>query len=130
MIHAPMAAAKIDDHHQRAVISVSPANTRMTRMPGGKFPGRAPQSGASKIDGLETHWMMSPRIARLRPANGQPRLLRFVSTPEVDALMSGPPAMSRIAWSRFGAVVCRIDRKSTRLNSSHVAISYAVFCLK
>src|SRR5437870_10384588 len=24
----------------------------------------------------------------------------------------------------------RIDRKSTRLNSSHVAISYAVFCLK
>src|SRR5690625_5374428 len=24
----------------------------------------------------------------------------------------------------------KIDRKSTRLNSSHVAISYAVFCLK
>src|SRR5690625_7031545 len=26
--------------------------------------------------------------------------------------------------------VARRDRKSTRLNSSHVAISYAVFCLK
>src|SRR5690625_6236792 len=26
--------------------------------------------------------------------------------------------------------VGRLDRKSTRLNSSHVAISYAVFCLK
>src|SRR5438067_3867739 len=25
---------------------------------------------------------------------------------------------------------CRGDRKSTRLNSSHVSISYAVFCLK
>src|SRR6202045_5375805 len=25
---------------------------------------------------------------------------------------------------------CGLDRKSTRLNSSHVAISYAVFCLK
>src|SRR5699024_12106689 len=25
---------------------------------------------------------------------------------------------------------CRQDRKSTRLNSSHVSISYAVFCLK
>src|SRR5437870_8354075 len=25
---------------------------------------------------------------------------------------------------------CLVDRKSTRLNSSHVAISYAVFCLK
>src|SRR5690625_1296844 len=27
-------------------------------------------------------------------------------------------------------VTLRLDRKSTRLNSSHVAISYAVFCLK
>src|SRR5207253_6388054 len=27
-------------------------------------------------------------------------------------------------------LVWEIDRKSTRLNSSHVAISYAVFCLK
>src|SRR5690606_36843771 len=27
-------------------------------------------------------------------------------------------------------VVCGLDRKSTRLNSSHVKISYAVFCLK
>src|SRR5690606_40882242 len=26
--------------------------------------------------------------------------------------------------------ICRLDRKSTRLNSSHVKISYAVFCLK
>src|SRR5690606_41053272 len=27
-------------------------------------------------------------------------------------------------------IALRIDRKSTRLNSSHVKISYAVFCLK
>src|SRR5258708_18111556 len=27
-------------------------------------------------------------------------------------------------------IVARIDRKSTRLNSSHQIISYAVFCLK
>src|SRR5699024_6550347 len=27
-------------------------------------------------------------------------------------------------------VMCSGDRKSTRLNSSHVSISYAVFCLK
>src|SRR5699024_11705372 len=26
--------------------------------------------------------------------------------------------------------LCLLDRKSTRLNSSHVSISYAVFCLK
>jgi len=28
------------------------------------------------------------------------------------------------------AEVLRADRKSTRLNSSHITISYAVFCLK
>src|SRR5690625_5389875 len=31
---------------------------------------------------------------------------------------------------KLHAVGCTADRKSTRLNSSHVAISYAVFCLK
>src|SRR5437870_9672785 len=31
---------------------------------------------------------------------------------------------------KHGLRICTIDRKSTRLNSSHVAISYAVFCLK
>src|SRR5258707_11951181 len=30
----------------------------------------------------------------------------------------------------FAALGCEIDRKSTRLNSSHANISYAVFCLK
>src|SRR5207253_8625310 len=29
----------------------------------------------------------------------------------------------------FTQIAQRLDRKSTRLNSSHVAISYAVFCL-
>src|SRR5699024_12036494 len=31
---------------------------------------------------------------------------------------------------RLGTAVAVADRKSTRLNSSHVSISYAVFCLK
>src|SRR5690606_42116846 len=30
----------------------------------------------------------------------------------------------------FGGALPLLDRKSTRLNSSHVKISYAVFCLK
>src|SRR5256885_10846710 len=35
------------------------------------------------------------------------------------------------ALDRAGRVrVVRVDRKSTRLNSSHLVISYAVFCLK
>src|SRR2546426_6018637 len=32
--------------------------------------------------------------------------------------------------ARLLVVSCQIDRKSTRLNSSHLVISYAVFCLK
>src|SRR3712207_8333997 len=35
-----------------------------------------------------------------------------------------------ITWDRFEAFVATVDRKSTRLNSSHANISYAVFCLK
>src|SRR5690554_7208685 len=36
----------------------------------------------------------------------------------------------RTGLRAVGAPGCRGDRKSTRLNSSHVRISYAVFCLK
>src|SRR5690625_4540274 len=36
--------------------------------------------------------------------------------------------IDRILVLRLGVIF--LDRKSTRLNSSHVAISYAVFCLK
>src|SRR5207249_5044812 len=38
-------------------------------------------------------------------------------------------AFSKLA-KKYRAVVIASDRKSTRLNSSHVSISYAVFCLK
>src|SRR3712207_8102488 len=33
-------------------------------------------------------------------------------------------------WRMYERWVLKIDRKSTRLNSSHANISYAVFCLK
>src|SRR5437660_9677602 len=36
----------------------------------------------------------------------------------------------RVALRHLPVLDVREDRKSTRLNSSHVAISYAVFCLK
>src|SRR2546429_1693972 len=39
-------------------------------------------------------------------------------------------ATMREAVRRMGGNPKRIDRKSTRLNSSHGYISYAVFCLK
>src|SRR5690554_7112401 len=46
-------------------------------------------------------------------------------------LMHGEKALISIALQRLGPMVWNdLDRKSTRLNSSHVRISYAVFCLK
>ena len=36
----------------------------------------------------------------------------------------------RAQYDQFGHAGVGIDRKSTRLNSSHKPISYAVFCLK
>src|SRR5947209_6149034 len=42
--------------------------------------------------------------------------------------LSGSPSASR-RWSGIGSRLAE-DRKSTRLNSSHANISYAVFCLK
>src|SRR5690625_5524766 len=35
-----------------------------------------------------------------------------------------------VAGKKIEELIARLDRKSTRLNSSHVAISYAVICLK
>src|SRR5205807_6869767 len=52
--------------------------------------------------------------------------LRVSSLPEVPR---GPDARARIARG-YWPIETLLDRKSTRLNSSHLVISYAVFCLK
>src|SRR5436190_8967491 len=47
-------------------------------------------------------------------------------------LRNGPPGAQATAMMRrmMAATIFSRDRKSTRLNSSHTVISYAVFCLK
>src|SRR5436309_15624765 len=42
----------------------------------------------------------------------------------------GHVGLAALTSEKSRAVVPLVDRKSTRLNSSHVKISYAVFCLK
>src|SRR5207253_7009749 len=66
---------------------------------------------------------------------GDGQLANFIDSADFDARV--PPTGSHFAGA-FGKFLDGLgdargnpeDRKSTRLNSSHVAISYAVFCLK
>src|SRR3712207_8869219 len=46
------------------------------------------------------------------------------------AQVRGEPAFGEGAETAAEVADVRVDRKSTRLNSSHANISYAVFCLK
>src|SRR3712207_7846376 len=54
---------------------------------------------------------------------------------EHPVLLNRAPTLHRLGIQAFEPVLVegkaiQIDRKSTRLNSSHANISYAVFCLK
>src|SRR5438874_10023168 len=54
-------------------------------------------------------------------------------SPRADWRDGGHPALGEVVEDRrrgFRGATPQGDRKSTRLNSSHVEISYAVFCLK
>src|SRR5690606_42028584 len=66
-----------------------------------------------------------PRAGACGPA---PRRPRVPGEPRRARAAAGRPALHHLGVSRAGPR--RGDRKSTRLNSSHVKISYAVFCLK
>src|SRR5690625_5795794 len=61
----------------------------------------------------DTYWDIEPILKKL--------------TMEYGAFCSIRPVISHLF---LGPKNNKLDRKSTRLNSSHVAISYAVFCLK
>src|SRR5438876_7955085 len=52
----------------------------------------------------------------------------FIASAEETDLASGARLSARV--SELSLKGCYLDRKSTRLNSSHPSISYAVFCLK
>src|SRR5688572_31485348 len=65
------------------------------------------------------------RASAIEAAEQQPhRFAEHAAALHVDEPVAGD-------WHlQHGAVIAAGDRKSTRLNSSHSQISYAVFCLK
>src|SRR5690606_40593792 len=59
------------------------------------------------------------------------RFIRFYNTERIHGSLHDLPPKEYAKLAALGQVPeQKIDRKSTRLNSSHVKISYAVFCLK
>src|SRR5438132_9121863 len=79
-----------------------------------------------RAPGLPTAAHVVDAAAARLPAAGQARghrcVLRLSAGDELGGRQSGAPADDAGADAT--------DRKSTRLNSSHTVISYAVFCLK
>src|SRR2546427_4204518 len=60
------------------------------------------------------------------------KIEEFISNPKQCASSNSDfsKAAKSIAWDSEEMIIIEEDRKSTRLNSSHSQISYAVFCLK
>src|SRR5438477_5051544 len=68
--------------------------------------------------GAESVATLTRVAAAAPPQEALPAMIRaYLSKEHVDGVETGCP-------------VAALDRKSTRLNSSHMSISYAVFCLK
>src|SRR2546426_7633829 len=65
--------------------------------------------------------------SRVGAAGGSPVAPALQADRRAGRLDAADPAAPATARGGLGA---RGDRKSTRLNSSHLVISYAVFCLK
>src|SRR5438045_7509940 len=64
------------------------------------------------------------------PISTQPRLRARWRTGRSRAAAPRASGRARAAADPGGRIATTGDRKSTRLNSSHLGISYAVFCLK
>src|SRR5207249_8817377 len=72
--------------------------------------------------GLARRSRSSSMLSAARSCSAAARRSTELSTAFANA--SAPPKRSSVSGGM------NLDRKSTRLNSSHVSISYAVFCLK
>src|SRR5438034_6045581 len=79
-------------------------------------------------DHLELHSFPTPTLFRSAAAEAMRRIL--VERARHKASLKAGGDLCRQALDDIEPAVAEQDRKSTRLNSSHTVISYAVFCLK
>src|ERR1039457_6343382 len=66
--------------------------------------------------------------ASLPNASLNPKLQAPIKTWD-EAIPLGNGLLGGLVWGEGNVLRLSLDRKSTRLNSSHLVISYAVFCL-
>src|SRR5699024_11949615 len=104
-------------HQSRPVLSPSSRHPRARP----SFPTRR-SSDLGKISSMAE---LLPLLEQVVQAGKQ--LLIIAEDVEGEALST--LVVNKIRGT-FTSVAVKADRKSTRLNSSHVSISYAVFCLK
>src|SRR5690606_40863723 len=112
---------------------------------GPELGGELEQLGQRVRDQVGAEWQSELVSERGRLAGGRGAGHRGVDHPVVgvdpaagevvrvrgEGGFEGPdPGLERCGGARLVGGQVGIDRKSTRLNSSHVKISYAVFCLK
>src|SRR5690606_3976308 len=119
-----------------------PSTSSRSASPGSRprSPSTAPSSPPWACPGRAPGWRnasppsaaSSPHTRRSCPHSSPPPRERRVMSPDEilqglydNTLVGNGPAVLDLTHQALGQ-----DRKSTRLNSSHVKISYAVFCLK
>src|SRR5256885_10782047 len=84
---------------------------------------------------FRSHVLVQAAGVRTRVRTERAVGLRGSALQHVEAVGAVPVRVARVGAGHGVALICpahqrRRDRKSTRLNSSHLVISYAVFCLK
>src|SRR5690606_40206192 len=90
----------------------------------------APDAGAS-IQAGDIHTGTYGLVFNLSIAQRTAQIVtRLVGMHNVSNLLLIAGVLGQLGWSvsRIARALSALDRKSTRLNSSHVKISYAVFC--
>src|SRR5438034_5914906 len=87
-----------------------------------------PKIGGFKTPNIELILALNPDLVFVN--DSQTNVVAALrQTGRIDVITLHPDSVSGI-YRSIRIVAEKIDRKSTRLNSSHTVISYAVFCLK
>src|SRR3712207_8063023 len=95
-------------------------------------PPRSPLFPSTTLVRSMAEWSFAPADLRrvIKACTAYFKANRWPNLPiEIELTKTDNHLMSPWNWEGLDYIV-KLDRKSTRLNSSHANISYAVFCLK